>query len=290
MALALFAGLTVLGWTPAGAQAPAPTTLRVAAVQLEPRRSVEENLAAILDAMAEAAAGGARVAVFSEAVVTGYVREVIDGTTTKQLRDAEQRLADGARRHRIYTVVGIPFDSAGKRYNTAVVFSPDGGRVARQPKINLVRADAWAVAGETLSVFSVDGIRASIIVCHDERYPELVRLPVLAGARVIFYVSSESPIELEHKLDPYRAQISARADENDVFVVHANAPALRSHGQSRIIAPDGNLIEEAPMFGDRMIVATLDLTLATGATALRSLESPFRDWWKEGLKHVTVLP
>ena len=142
-----------------------------------------------------------------------------------------------------------------------------------------------------LSVFRVKGVPCSIIICHDERYPELVRLPVLAGARVVFYLSHESPVTQEHKLGPYRAQIQARAAENSVFVVHANAPAnpdaSGSHGQSRLIDPDGTILQEASLFKEEVLVATLELARAHAGNARRSLtRGPLGAWWKAGLEHV----
>ncbi|MDR3633361.1 MAG: carbon-nitrogen hydrolase family protein, partial [Isosphaeraceae bacterium] len=134
----------------------------------------------------------------------------------------------------------------------------------------------------------------SIIICHDERYPELVRLPVLAGARVVFYLSHESGPRQERKVGPYRAQIQARAVENTVHVVHANAPANEdltgSHGQSRVIAPDGNIVKEASVFEEEVVVSNLDLSLATAANAKRSLTAgPLSRWWEEGVKRVRVI-
>lgn len=143
-------------------------------------------------------------------------------------------------------------------------------------------------------VFRIDGVPASIIICHDERYPELVRLPVLAGARVVFCLSHESGLDKESKFAPYRAQIQARAVENTVFVVQANAPAnadaTGSHGQSRLIAPDGNLIEEASMFGEDVIVATLEMERATGRQAQQSIDrGPLGDWWRSGVARVRTI-
>jgi predicted amidohydrolase len=137
-------------------------------------------------------------------------------------------------------------------------------------------------------------VPCTILICHDERYPELVRLPVLAGARVIFYISHESGVRQEQKLGPYRAQIQARAVENTVYVVHANAPAnddlSGSHGQSRVIAPDGNILQEASMFAEEVVTADLDLRKATAENALHSLaRGPLADWWKQGVKRVRVI-
>jgi predicted amidohydrolase len=186
-------------------------------------------------------------------------------------------------------VVGTASREGDKLFNSAIVIDPTGTVIERYHKIQL--AESWPTGGDHLSVFKVDGVPCSIIVCHDERYPELVRLPVLAGAKVVFYISHESDVRSESKLAPYRAQIQARAVENTVYVVQANAPANSdtsgSHGQSRIIAPDGNILQEATIFGEDVVRADLDLGRATGRMARNSIErGPLADWWRDGIQRV----
>jgi predicted amidohydrolase len=140
----------------------------------------------------------------------------------------------------------------------------------------------------------IDGQPCSIIICHDERYPELVRLPVLAGAKLIFYISHESGIKEASKIIPYRAQIQARAVENNVFIVQSNAPAnldsTGSNGHSRIIAPDGNIIVEASVFNEDIVRATIDLSKASRGNALKSVSRGIlKEWWKEGVESVRVI-
>jgi predicted amidohydrolase len=272
----------------ATAQTP-PKEIKVAAVQFSPRGSVEANTAAIVEYLAECSRRGARIAVFQECALTGYDKKVIAATSAGQIEQAEQKIARACRELNLYAVVGTPMDVDGVRYNVAVVLNPAGKRIERYAKIQLVSGDDWAKPGSQMSVFSVDGIPCSIIICHDSRYPELVRLPVLAGARLVLYPSSESSITQEEKIDPYRAQISARADENDVFIVQANSPALLSHGQSRIIRPDGKVICEASFFRDEIITATLDMSQASAATALKSLRNEaLAEWWRQGISKVLV--
>lgn len=268
---------------------PSLSKIRVAAVQFHSRETVEENTDVIIGWIEKCASEGSRVVVFQECATTGYVKERIDAATSARLLEAERRIAAACVAGDVYAVVGTPHDRGGSRYNTAVVFSPTGETVTRYAKMQLVGGDSWAAPGEKLSVFKIDGIHCSIIICHDERYPELVRLPVLAGARLIFYISCESNVKVERKLEPYRAQICARADENDVFVVHANSPAMESHGQSRIVRPDGNIVVEATMFGEESVSASLDMEKANGSTARNSLRSELlRDWWLEGIEKVEV--
>lgn len=266
--------------------------LRVAAVQMRSSRDRSENVAKIRDHLLRLGREGVRVAVFPECALTGYFEDVATGTSAQHLADAERAVAEACRDAKIYAIVGTPHRAGGKLFNSAVVFAPTGKVLERYHKIQL--AEAWPAPVDHLSVFPVDGVPCSIIICHDERYPELVRLPVLAGARVIFYVSHESGVLQEAKIGPYRAQIQARAVENSVFVVHANAPAnpdtTGSHGQSRIVSPDGNIVTEASSFAEEVVQSDLDLQLATGANAKRSLtRGPLARWWEDGIKAVRII-
>jgi predicted amidohydrolase len=270
----------------------APPSLRVAAVQMRSSRNLAENIARIQKVLHQCGKDGVRVAVFPECALTGYYDDLILKISAEELADAERQLARTCREVGIYAVVGTPHRSAGKLFNSAVVLDPSGKVLERYHKLQL--AESWPKPGDHLSVFKVDGVPCSLIICHDERYPELVRLPVLAGARVVFYLSHESGIRAESKINPYRAQIQARAVENTIYIVHANAPAnpdaSGSHGQSRLIAPDGNILQEASLFGEQIVVGTFDLSKATAENAKRSLtRGPLTQWWQEGVKQVRVL-
>jgi NAD+ synthase (glutamine-hydrolysing) len=287
--LTLLAGLCLL---PAGAPADKPRQpafLRVASVQMRSRRDLEANVKHAIDLLAKCSADKVDVAVFPECSVSGYFDDYTPKLTAKELSRAEDELCRACLRLKIWAVVGMPVRQKGKLFNSAVVIDDSGKISERYHKIQL--AENWPDPGDHLSVFRVKGVPCSTIICHDERYPELVRLPVLAGARLIFYLSHESPLAQEHKLGPYRAQIQARAVENGVFVAHANAPAnadaTGSHGQSRLIDPEGNLIKEASMFREEILAATLDLRKATAGNARRSATSgPLAAWWRAGLQHV----
>jgi omega-amidase len=288
--LLLLVGLSLL---PAAisqpAKTPMPRTLRVAAVQMRSRPDLAANVKQTITLLERCAADKVEVAVFPECSVSGYFGDTIKKLSEKELNQAESDIAAACKRLGIAAVVGTPIRSNGKLFNSAVVIDETGKVRERYHKVQL--AEPWPDPGDHLSVFRLKGVPCSIIICHDERYPELVRLPVLAGARVIFYLSHESPITQEHKLAPYRAQIQARAVENNVFIVHANAPANSdasgSHGQSRLIDPDGNLIQEGTMFKEEILTATLELKLAHAGNARRSLtRGPLGEWWKDGMKHV----
>jgi predicted amidohydrolase len=266
--------------------------LSVAVVQMRSSQSLDENLPRILDSIRSAAVDGARMVVFPECALTGYYDEVAEAVTEEALLRAEEQIAGMCKEAGVGAVVGTAWRQDGEIFNSALIIDPEGEVIERYHKIQL--AEEWPKGGDHLVVFHIDGIPCSVIICHDERYPELTRLPVLAGARVLFYISHESGLRKEHKIDPYRAQIRARAAENKIFVVQANAPAnfdmTGSHGQSRIINPDGIVMTEASIFEEDVLTAMLNLDEATGHFALRSVNrGPLGEWWKSGLEFVRVI-
>jgi predicted amidohydrolase len=269
-----------------------PKSLKVAAVQFRSSRDIDNNVARLWDNIRRLGGQGVRVVVFPECALTGYFEDVVRATTAERLALAERQVADACREAGVYAIVGTPHRDGEKLYNSATVIDPSGKVIERYHKVQL--AEPWPTPGDHLSTFKVDGVSCSIIICHDEHYPELVRLPALAGARVVFYVSHESGVRQESKLGPYRGQVQARAAENTVYVMQANAPAnddlSGSHGQSRVVAPDGNIVHEASMFGEEVVRAELDLGRATAENARRSLgRGPLSRWWAEGLKQVRII-
>lgn len=276
----------------AAAESPGAASLKVAAVQMRSSRKLDDNVSRVTNALHACARTGARVVAFPECALSSYAADVVTRLSAAELGAAAGQVAAACREAGVYAVVGTAWREGARLFNSALIFGPTGQVIERYDKVHL--AEPWPEPGDHLSVFFIDGVPCSVIICHDERYPELVRLPVLAGARLVFYLSHESGLREEKKLNPYRAQIQARAVENTVFVVHANAPANAdasgSHGQSRIVAPDGNILHEASIFGEDVVTATLDLSQATRANARKSLErGPLRDWWRDGLKRVRIV-
>ncbi len=270
-----------------------PGHIKVASVQMRCTHDLKKNVERIRNHLADCALQGVRVALFPECATTGYFKKEIPGYTEQDLLDAEKAVAEACDMNDIYCIVGSPYFQDGKRYNMALVIDDKGNTIYRQAKIQLVAGDiGWAEPGNSLSVFTIDDKQCSLIICHDSRYPELVRLPVIKGARVVFYLSWESDIRSEYKMVPYRAQVAARAVENMVYIVHANAPQTLkplegSHGQSRIVGPDGVIIKEASILGEEVLIEELDLRRASGGTARKSLRAGFlKTWWEDGIKKV----
>jgi predicted amidohydrolase len=262
-----------------------PVSLKVAAVQFRSSSSIEDNATRMHDILARLADAGVKVAIFPECALTRYSKETILNADAGAVAAAEEKIRVVCRQKKIAAILGSVYKINGRIFNTAVVFDSHGELVDRYGKVYLA-GEQWFTPGNHISFFELDGVPSTVMICHDERYPELVRLPAIQGARVSYYISHESGLRQDSKLAPYRAQLMARAVENRLFIVAANAPAdpkdfTGSHGQSRIVSDDGNVMKEASFFGEEILVETLSVKPAR-------LERPLKElmggWWQEGVE------
>lgn len=271
--------------------------LRVAAVQMHAGEDIEKNADGIVDRLAACAGENVDVAAFHEGVLFGYCDRPDFWTDLNQSRieRAERKIAHTCRERNIAAIVGSTHLDGGKRFNSLLVVDRDGVVKGRYGKIHLA-GEHWFEPSQHLPVYRLCGVPCCFLICHDIRYPELVRLPAAAGAQVCFFCSCESSVTLEHKLSAYRAMPISRATENGIYVVMANAPADpsdidragSSHGESKIIHPDGNVMAEAGMFTDEIVIRRLDLRQASRNIAIRAVKDVtcISDWMKDGVSLV----
>ena len=272
-------------------------TLRVAAVQMHANEDIEANAKTIVGYLKRLSTEGVEVAAFHEGVLFGYsCRPAFwKRLDFSRIVKAEKQIIQASKRYKIATVVGSVHDEDGIRYNSLLIVDQDGSAAGRYGKIHLA-GEKWCEPSQHLPIYELCGVDCCFLICHDVRYPELVRLPAAAGAKICFFCSCESPVTAEYKLSAYRAMPIARATENGIYVVMANAPADpedinrsgSSHGESKFIHPDGNVLAEAGYFTEEVLIHDVDLLAATGSLARRAVEdhTALRAWLKEGLSIV----
>jgi predicted amidohydrolase len=265
--------------------------LTIAAAQMVFRPDVAQNLAMITDTIHRTADSGVDIILFPECAVTGYNRDF----TTLRPRDIESALAtisQTARRSRCNVLVGCPTFTGRKRLNSLLVFDRRGTEVFRYSKIHLTPRDAqFFVPGNKLAFFHLDQIPCTAIICHERRYPELVRLPVMLGAQILFHPNAGlDSLEVSKSKRRGRDGMTARAFENQIYYIFANSVGpqgnnLWSAGDSKIVAPDTRTLAQADNRRESVIHARVDPSLAARKYATEALQQPafFRPHWKSML-------
>jgi len=254
--------------------------LRVAAVQMKFAPTIDGSLAKIQRLLGEAARGGADAVLLPECATTGY------GYDFSRLAPAEVRAAlvvvgAMAAEFRMNVLVGSPVFRRGKLYNCLVVFDRQGAVTHCYAKCHLTEMDRdHFTPGNAVALFEIDGVLATTVICHERRYPELVRLAVMAGARILFHPNAGmDSLGVSRRKRGGRDGIAARAFENAIYYVFANSVGPQgggkwSAGDSKIIGPDERVLALADNQGEAVIMADLDLAEATGVYARRALANP----------------
>jgi predicted amidohydrolase len=268
--------------------------LRVAAAQMRFEPTIDANLGNIEVLTAQAARQRADAVLFPECAVTGYAYD-FHSLAKGEVLDALSVVSDLAARYRTNLLVGAPVFRRRKLYNCLVVFDRKGKITYCYAKNHLTPSDeAVFTPGNAVALFDIDGVPVTSVICHERRYPELVRLAVMAGAKILFHPNAGlDALAVSKKKRDGQDGIAARAFENAIYYVFANSVGPQgggkwSAGDSKIVAPDEKVLKLADNSNEAVIVANLDLSKATGKYALRGLKRPayLASQWKAMVQSV----
>lgn len=260
----------------------------VGAVQMRFRPTLAGNLAAITAHVRDFARAGGDILLFPECALTGYNRD-FTALDPAEADEALAQVADAARTHRCNVLVGAPARVRGRWHNSLVVVDRRGRRVFRHDKVHLTPRDAaFFTPGNRLAFFRLDGIPCTAILCHERRYPEMVRLPVMMGAQVVFHPNAGlDTLPVSRAKRGGRDGIAVRAFENQVFYVFANSvgpqgDGLWSAGDSKVVGPDMRVLALADNRREMRVEAALDLAQAGRKYAREALVQPafLRPYWR----------
>lgn len=173
----------------------------------------------------------------------------------------QQQLADLARQLQVTLAVGsfpltLP-DREDKVSPSALVYGPDGSRLARYDKLHLFdvtspdgteyKESKTFQAGEnTPQLFEFGGLKIGLSICYDLRFPELYRELAAQGADLLLV-----PAAFTHATGQLHWDIllRARAIENVAYVLAANQTGVHTNGQrswghSMCVGPRGQILAQ----------------------------------------------
>ncbi|WP_194818296.1 carbon-nitrogen hydrolase family protein [Nocardia sp. XZ_19_385] len=192
---------------------------------------------------------GARVVVFPELAVTGYVPDMIRAEPNLWLTPQDPRLepvraacraADAAA-----VVNAAVVTAAGRPAITSLVIGPDGQLLARYDKRHLYSPeDEIFEAGDRDGRFELDGMRFALATCYDNRFADLAERAKADGCHA--YLASSV---LDVANDSFEKVYPVRARDNRLYVVLANVTGTNQVGECRGCSggwgPDGERIADA---------------------------------------------
>jgi predicted amidohydrolase len=242
--------------------------ISVAAVQFDPKiSSTRENTRRIVDLIERAVDSGVKLAVFPEAAVSGYVfesREDAMESAESIPGPSSDAIATECARNGAHVVFGLLEKEQDALFNAALFCGPNG-IIGHYRKTHLphLGVDRFCSRGDLpLRVFDSPVGRVGIMICYDQRFPEVARCLALSEAEIIA-LPTNWPRGAESAPDFI---LRTRALENRVFVVGANRVGHERGtefiGRSCIFDPSANRLAEADGFSEIILRADIDPALA----------------------------
>ena len=269
--------------------------VKVAVVQAAPLLfDREATLSKACRLVGEAAAGGAKLALFPEAFIPAYPRGLSFGTVVGRRTGAGRRLwqrywanaveAPGpvtealgaaARQANLYLAIGVIEREGGTLYCTLLYFAPDGRLLGKHRKLKPTAAEriVWGEGdGSTLTVLATELGRIGGLICW-ENYMPLARM-AMYQKRVDIYLAPTADAR-----DTWQATLRHIACEGRCFVLGCNQyvtkamypadeeitaelaqePDVVCRGGSAIISPMGEVLAGPLYDSEGILYADLDL-------------------------------
>jgi len=254
--------------------------IRIALANIRFPANPEESITLAAQAIDQAAIQGVRIICFPECFIPGYrVGKPVPPPDPVFLSRAWSVIAEAAAKANITVILGTERLVDGALVATALVINQDGSIAGFQDKVQIDPSEeSIYTPGSGRRVFEAGPATFGIAICHEGwRYPETVRWAARHGAHIVFHPQFHEATPDSYRpssfADPantfHEKAVLCRAAENTCYFATVNFASPGSPTTSAIVRPDGTLLSYQPYGEEGLLIAEIDLSLATGLLAAR---------------------
>lgn len=207
--------------------------IKIAAIQMSTVADKMENVRTVKTYLEKIKDENPDFVILPEMFCCPYQTENFPIYAEKEGGPVWQQLSGYAKQYGIYLIGGsMPEkDAEGNVYNTSYIFDREGKQIGKHRKVHLFDIDVKGgqtfkesdtlTAGDSDTVFDTEFGKMGVMLCFDIRFPELSRMMVNDGAKVIFV-----PAAFNMTTGPAHWELSfrTRALDNQIYMVGC-APA-----------------------------------------------------------------
>ena len=245
--------------------------LKIGLIQMKVSQNKKENLHKAYNLIKDLTCKRVDIVVLPEMFSTPYVTSNFPLYAEKEGDYSYNFLSNIAKENNIYLVAGsIPEFNNNKIYNTSFVFNRHGKKIAKHRKIHLFDIDIKGKQtfkesdtlspGDDITVFDSEFGKIGLCICYDLRFPELARLMVNKGAKVIIV-----PASFNMTTGPahWHLMFRSRAVDNQIYTIGCSPASdynssYVSYGHSLIVSPFGEVFCE---LDDKENIITYEIDL-----------------------------
>lgn len=207
--------------------------IKIAAIQMSTVADKMENVRTVKTYLEKIKDENPDFVILPEMFCCPYQTENFPIYAEKEGGPVWQQLSGYAKQYGIYLIGGsMPEkDAEGNVYNTSYIFDREGKQIGKHRKVHLFDIDVKGgqtfkesdtlTAGDSDTVFDTEFGKIGVMLCFDIRFPELSRMMVNDGAKVIFV-----PAAFNMTTGPAHWELSfrTRSLDNQIYMVGC-APA-----------------------------------------------------------------
>lgn len=207
--------------------------IKIAAIQMSTVADKMENVRTVKTYLEKIKDENPDFVILPEMFCCPYQTENFPIYAEKEGGPVWQQLSGYAKQYGIYLIGGsMPEkDAEGNVYNTSYIFDREGKQIGKHRKVHLFDIDVkggqtfkesdMLTAGDSDTVFDTEFGKIGVMLCFDIRFPELSRMMVNDGVKVIFV-----PAAFNMTTGPAHWELSfrTRALDNQIYMVGC-APA-----------------------------------------------------------------
>jgi len=241
--------------------------LKIATCQFSVGRDVRRNARAVCGFLRKARNAKADIVHFPECALSGYVGmdfPSFDGYDWDLLREQTERIIDLAGKLGLWIVLGSSHRLSGhnRPHNSLYLIGPRGKVVNRYDKRFCTAGDlCHFTPGNRFVYFTINGVKCSLLICFDLRFPELYRELYRQGVNCVFQsfynARQKKPSVHKHIM---RQTMQCHAATNHFWVSMSNASGYYSPYPSCFIQPDGVIVSQLQANRPGVMVNTVDLS------------------------------
>jgi len=240
--------------------------LKIATCQFAVSRSIGRNSRRICDYLKKAQKAGADIVHFPECALSGYIGfdfPNFDGFDWELLTQETRKIIKLAGEMKLWVVLGSvhPLTKPDKPYNSLYLISPAGEVLDRYDKRFCTAGELRRfTAGDHFVFFEINGVKCSLLICFDLRFPELYRQLYKNKVHCVFQsfynARQKGPSVHTHIM---RQSMQCHAATNHFWVSMSNASGYYSPYPSCFIQPDGVIVKQLKQNKPGIMSNTVDL-------------------------------
>ena len=250
--------------------------MRIALIQQHATHDRNDNLQRGLQALEEAASGGADLVCYAElAFEPFYPQRPAEGDPRSLAQEVPGPVTEAFSERAAELGVGVVLTLSERDgdlcFDSSPVIDADGSLLGRARMVHITdypcfHEQGYYAPGNTgAPVFDTRIGKVGVSICYDRHYPEYMRALALAGAELVVVPQAGAVGEWPDGL--YEAELRVAAFQNGYFTALCNRvgveECLEFAGESFVCGPDGRVLACAPTGEDHILSTDIDLSEVT---------------------------